>query len=77
MDEFTTCKWCGDLLTNHTQERLTACDECLKKDYKADYWSKDGQIFYHYGKGYGLSLNLRTVCIGTEEEVKKKFVDVY
>ncbi len=40
-----------------------------------DRWSEDGQIFFHYGKGYGLTKRLQTVCRGTEEEIKKQFAE--
>jgi len=36
-----------------------------------DYWSECGQIFFHYGKGYGLTDSLQTVCLGKEEDILK------
>ena len=42
-----------------------------------DRWDYDNQIFFHYGNGYGLTTGLRTVCLGTEEDVKKRFPDFY
>lgn len=38
-----------------------------------DYWSDYGQIFFHYGKGYGLTPELKTICLGREEDIKKFF----
>ena len=34
-----------------------------------DYWSEDDQIFFHYGKGYGLTENLQSICLGREEDI--------
>ena len=75
MNEFVTCEWCGDLLTNHTRERLTACDECLKKDLQT-WWHRDGQIFFCDGDAWGVQKigtgkirELKTICLGTETEV--------
>jgi hypothetical protein len=34
-----------------------------------DHWSEDGQIFYTYGKGYGLNEKLDTICLGLEEDI--------
>jgi hypothetical protein len=36
-----------------------------------DHWSEDDQIFYTYGKGYGLTDKLETVCLGTEEDIEE------
>ena len=36
-----------------------------------DYWSECGQIFFHYGKGYGLTDSLQTICLGNEDDIKK------
>lgn len=36
-----------------------------------DYWSECEQIFFHYGKGYGLTEALETVCLGKEEDLLK------
>ena len=38
-----------------------------------DYWSDCGQIFFHYGKGYGLTSNLLSICLGMEDETNKFF----
>jgi hypothetical protein len=35
-----------------------------------DRWSEDNQIFYTYGKGYGLNQKLETVCLGLEEDIE-------
>ena len=42
------------------------------KEHK-DYWSDCGQIFFCAGKGYGLTDNLQTICLGNEEDIKKFF----
>jgi hypothetical protein len=36
-----------------------------------DHWSEDGQIFYTYGKGYGLNEKLDTIYLGLEEDIEK------
>ena len=36
-----------------------------------DYRSECGQIFFHYGKGYGSTDTLRTICLGDEDDIKK------
>ena len=36
-----------------------------------DYWSECGQIFFTGGHGYGLTSQLRTICLGKEEDIKK------
>jgi len=38
-----------------------------------DYRSECGQIFFHYGKGYGLTDTLQTICLGNEDDIKKFF----
>jgi len=38
-----------------------------------DYWSEDEQIFFHYGKGYGLADTLQTICLGNEDDIRKFF----
>ncbi len=42
------------------------------------FWSEGGQIFFLYGKAFGVIIHgteypkeLKTVCIGTEEEILK------
>lgn len=37
-----------------------------------DGWSANNQIFYHYG-AWGLSPSLRTIYLGTQEELLKKY----
>lgn len=39
-----------------------------------DYWSECNQIFFHYGKGYGLTDTLQTICLGNEDDIRK-FLD--
>lgn len=36
-------------------------------------WDDTGQVFYIDGWGYGLSPNLRTICIGKEEDIIKQY----
>jgi len=36
-------------------------------------WSEDGQIFFVDGYGYGLTKDLRTICLGQEEDINKYF----
>ena len=38
-----------------------------------DWRSEDEQVFFHYGKGYGLTDTLQTICIGNEDDIKKFF----
>lgn len=38
-----------------------------------DSWSEDGQIFFHYGRGYGVRDNLQPICLGEEDDIKKSF----
>ena len=35
-----------------------------------DHWDESGQIFFHYGNGYGVTENLQNVCLGSEESIK-------
>ncbi len=36
-----------------------------------DYWSDCGQVYFNYGKGYGLAENLHSVCLGEEECINR------
>lgn len=36
-----------------------------------DYWSECRQIFFHYGIGYGITPELKTVPLGKEEDIQK------
>ncbi len=36
-----------------------------------DYWSECVQIFFHYGKGYGLTDNLQNICLGNEDDIRR------
>ncbi len=38
-----------------------------------DHWSEDVQVFFCEGKGYGLTEGLRTICLGSENDIKKFF----
>ena len=42
-------------------------------DKSKDYWSECEQIFFHYGKSYGLTKVLETICLGDENDIKKFF----
>ena len=42
----------------------------MSKRELRDHWSEDGQIFYTYGKGYGLNQKLETICLGLEEDIE-------
>ena len=39
-----------------------------EKDHK-DYWSDDGQICFVDGKGYGLTPELKSICLGDEQDI--------
>jgi len=43
------------------------------KEKTKDYWSECGQVFFTYGRGYGLTEDLRTICLGKEADIKKFF----
>jgi len=45
----------------------------MSEKEQRDYWSDCGQIFFHYGKDYGLTPDLRSICLGEEEDIKKIF----
>lgn len=49
---------------------MTTKETPATKEHK-DFWSEDGQVFFHYGKGYGLTKELRTICLGSEEDIKR------
>ena len=34
-----------------------------------DYRSECEQVFFHYGKGYGITPELRTICLGKKEDI--------
>ena len=38
-----------------------------------DYWSECGQVFFHYGVGYGLTKELKNIPLGSEEEIDQYF----
>jgi len=44
-----------------------------KEKQSRDCWSEDGQVFFTDGYGYGLTKDLRTICLGQEEDIKKFF----
>ena len=58
-------------LTNYEQETIINFNKGKKE--ARDYWSECGQIFFHHGKGYGLTETLETVCLGKEGDIKKFF----
>ncbi|MFC1847057.1 hypothetical protein ACFLYS_03260 [Chloroflexota bacterium] len=38
-----------------------------------DYWSECGQVFFHYGVGYGLTREIKSIPLGSKEDIKKYF----
>jgi len=38
-----------------------------------DYWSECGQVFFCGGKGFGLTDALQSICLGSEDSIKKFF----
>ncbi|MBA7633193.1 hypothetical protein ES703_40755 [subsurface metagenome] len=47
-------------------------EKTATKEHK-DYWSEDSQVFFTTGKGYGLTEELKTICLGTEEDILRAF----
>ena len=45
----------------------------MSKEEKKDYWSECGQIFFHYGQGYGVTSQLHSIPLGREEDIKRYF----
>ena len=45
----------------------------MKDNKPKDYWSECGQVFFHYGVGYGLTKELKRIPLGSEEDIKKYF----
>lgn len=45
----------------------------MKDNKPKDHWSECGQVFFHYGKGYGLTKELKSIPLGSEEDIKKYF----
>ena len=41
-----------------------------QKEYR-NHWSEDGQVFFCDGKGFGLTNTLKTICLGSEEDIKR------
>ena len=76
------CGACLEDRTNHSPDPRY-CQSCFQvifpqsigREQPSDYWGYDNQIFFHSGKWYGLTPKLRTVCLGTEQEAKKRFTD--
>ena len=44
-----------------------------KEKQSRDCWSEDEQIFFVGGYDYGLTEDLRTICLGQEEDINKYF----
>lgn len=44
----------------------------LEKEQR-DHWSEDGQVFYTYGKGYGLTDTLKSISLGSENDIEEYF----
>jgi len=45
----------------------------MKDDKPKDHWSECGQVFFHYGMGYGLSKDLKNLSLGSEEDINYYF----
>jgi hypothetical protein len=56
-----------------TKESSTQSELADRAKKAADRWSDCGQIFYTGGKAYGISSNLRTICIGTQSDIDSFF----
>ena len=78
--------FCEACLIGKTEAQMSKTDtryclECynsLNGDHKQrtepiDHWSDCGQVFFHYGKGYALTEDLRSICLGREEDILKAF----
>ncbi len=45
----------------------------MSEKEQRDYWSDCVHIYFHYGKGYGVTEKLQNICLGKEEDIKKFF----
>ena len=45
----------------------------LEKEPTGSYWSEDGEIFFVDSRGYGLTHTLQTICLGSEDDIRKFF----
>jgi len=53
---------------------IISSEDLIMSDKKPkDYWSECGQIFFHYGVGYGLTKELRSIPLGSEEGIQEYF----
>ena len=57
-----------------TQEREVPEVKTKTPNQARDHWSECGQVLFCNGKGYGLTPELRTICLGNEDDIKK-FLD--
>jgi hypothetical protein len=44
-----------------------------KRKENRDHWSNCSQVYFTYGKGYGLTNELQTICLGDETEIYRFF----
>ena len=58
-------------LTNYEQETIINFNQAEKSSKL--YWSECGQICFVDGKGYGLTPELRPICLGEEVDIRKFF----
>ena len=47
----------------------------IKEKAPGTYWSDCGRIFFTGGKGYGITSELQTVCLGNETDILKALTD--
>jgi hypothetical protein len=45
----------------------------MKDDKPKDNWSECGQVFFHYGVGYGITKDLKNIYLGSEEDINHYF----
>jgi len=45
----------------------------IEKAQSSDRWSECEQIYFTGGYGYGLTEDLRNICLGKEKDIKKYF----
>ncbi|MFC1944616.1 hypothetical protein ACFLX5_03900 [Chloroflexota bacterium] len=57
----------GNVITHSEQEGKTPTE----RNAGRDYWSHCGQVFFHYGTAYGLTDRLKTVRLGSADDVQE------
>jgi hypothetical protein len=45
----------------------------MSEEKPNDHWSECGQVFFHYGVGYGITKDLKNIPLGSEEDIKHNF----